>query len=194
MKIKPNSECKKRQLSKPYRWETLTKWVKEYGWKEGLELGVYEGKTFLYLLEHCPKLIMHGVDSWESDLSKCGTEDFGGCAHIAKDMKEVYRKLKNSAQALGPDRFCLHQYKTQEATFLFRDESLDFIFIDASHLYEDVKQDIITYIPKLKPSGMLIGHDIWMGGVEAAVAELLPGWKETTDHVWYIPRSEIHVI
>jgi len=35
----------------------------------------------------------------------------------------------------------------------------DIIFIDGSHFYQDVKNDIINYMPKVKDGGILCGHD-----------------------------------
>ena len=63
-----------------------------------------------------------------------------------------------------------------EAAKLFEDESLDFIFLDADHRYEHIRADIIAWLPKLKPGGMICGDDYgnpdWPG-VEQAVDELL---------------------
>jgi hypothetical protein len=66
-----------------------------------------------------------------------------------------------------------------DAVKKFRDESLDFVFIDASHEYEDVKKDIEAWLPKVKPGGILAGHDYhgdendWFPGVKQAVNESL---------------------
>jgi len=40
-----------------------------------------------------------------------------------------------------------------------KDESLDFVYIDANHRYENARADIEAWFPKLKPGGMIGGHD-----------------------------------
>ncbi len=52
---------------------------------------------------------------------------------------------------------------------------LDMVFIDGAHDYESVKADITTWKAKLKPGGLLCGHDRDWKGVAQAVRELLPG-------------------
>jgi hypothetical protein len=41
----------------------------------------------------------------------------------------------------------------------YEDETFDFIYIDACHLYESVLWDMENYFPKLKKGGILGGHD-----------------------------------
>ncbi len=60
---------------------------------------------------------------------------------------------------------------TREAHKLFKDESLDFVFIDADHSYEGVLEDIKLWHPKVKRGGTFAGHDYDWTGVKAAVTE-----------------------
>lgn len=57
----------------------------------------------------------------------------------------------------------------------YPDKSIDFCFIDGSHEYEDVKKDILAYLPKMKHGSILAGHDYDMAwkGVIMAVNEIL---------------------
>jgi predicted O-methyltransferase YrrM len=55
---------------------------------------------------------------------------------------------------------------------LLENESLDFVFIDACHEYENVITDINAWLPKIRPGGLLCGHDKDMDGVKKATQEL----------------------
>ena len=39
------------------------------------------------------------------------------------------------------------------------DESLDFVYIDADHRFDYVMEDIITWSRKVRPGGIVSGHD-----------------------------------
>lgn len=62
------------------------------------------------------------------------------------------------------------------ASKMFEDGSVDFVFIDASHEYADVKEDILAWMPKVKKGGVIAGHDYADKGtgVKRAVDELFP--------------------
>ncbi len=58
----------------------------------------------------------------------------------------------------------------------YQDNSLNFIYIDASHKYEDVKRDLRDWLPKVKADGIIAGHDFinFEGfGVVQAVSEFI---------------------
>ena len=46
-----------------------------------------------------------------------------------------------------------------EAAGQIEDESLDFVYIDANHSYENVLQDLTLWGRKVRPGRYIIGHD-----------------------------------
>lgn len=73
----------------------------------------------------------------------------------------------------------------------FSPQSLDFIFIDSSHEYEDTVAEIKAWLPKLRSGGLLCGHDYGhpdYPGVEQAVSELCPGYENPVDSIWSIQK------
>jgi len=53
----------------------------------------------------------------------------------------------------------LHQGKSWKVAGKLGEGSFDFLYIDASHQYKSVKKDLKAYFPKIKPGGILAGHD-----------------------------------
>ena len=61
---------------------------------------------------------------------------------------------------------------SDKAAARYQDRSLDFVFIDAGHAYENVSADIRAWLPKVKPGGAIGGHDYPSAeGVRRAVQE-----------------------
>ena len=60
------------------------------------------------------------------------------------------------------------------------DGELDFVFIDAGHVYLDISADIQAWMPKVKQGGILAGDDFDPStdpDVCIAVSELIPGFQ-----------------
>jgi hypothetical protein len=64
---------------------------------------------------------------------------------------------------------------TVEAAKNIKDGSLDAIYVDASHVYDDVVADLRAWIPKVKMGGIIAGHDWSLAhfGVVKAVIDVL---------------------
>jgi hypothetical protein len=74
----------------------------------------------------------------------------------------------------------------------YADNSLDFVFIDAAHDYENVRKDIICWYRKVKKGGVIAGHDYTSAeGVKRAVDEFFGADKikvSETCWIYYVPQ------
>lgn len=52
-----------------------------------------------------------------------------------------------------------YQMTSLEAAALHKDSSLDFVFIDTDHQYKSTKAEIKAWLPRVKPGGIVAGHD-----------------------------------
>lgn len=163
------------------RFHVIAFLARELGWREGAELGVMDGHCMAAILAECPALRMFGVDLWEPQPANDGPEDWCDWPHA-----DHYRA---ACKAVAPftGRAELWQGLTAEAAGLHADGTLDFVWIDADHSTEGVTADIRAWLPKLKPTGWFIGHDISWPTVKAAVDALLPGYMIGPDVTWFRP-------
>lgn len=128
----------------------------------GVEIGVAEGTTTEYLLQTLPTLKLSGVDSYPVYIDWNDTQPNG---------EKNYTEMLNKVQPYL-DRY-EHLYEDSDnAVSEFDDESLDFVFIDGLHTYDQVLKDCQNYYPKVKKGGFIIGHDFArIQGVNKAVRE-----------------------
>ena len=119
-----------------------------------VEVGSWKGRSSVFMaveiINSGKNIKFDCVDTWE-----------GSVEHLDYDEikeKKLYDIFLNNIESV---KHVINPVKMSslEAVNLYGDKTLDFIFIDASHEYEDVKRDIIAWLPKLKIGGVLAGHD-----------------------------------
>ena len=120
--------------------------------KEGkfVEVGTWMGKSASHMaveIANSQKNIkFYCVDTWEGSPEHQNDE-----AVRTNTLYDVFLKnIEPVKEYIIPIR-----NTSEMASQQFEDESLDFIFIDAGHTYEDVKNDIRNWYPKLKENGFI---------------------------------------
>jgi hypothetical protein len=78
-----------------------------------------------------------------------------------------------------------------EAAKLFPDGYFDLVYLDASHFYDEVLKDIAAWKPKVRPGGLLGGHDYTnkksnMRAKSAVDTAFPEGVLELPDKMWFV--------
>ena len=117
----------------------------------GAEVGVKRGFFSHHLLNNGWNGKIIGVDKWES----------------SGDREDTTNRLANENVQL------ITGFSVEVAETI-PDESLDWVYIDADHRYESIKADYTAWYPKVRPGGIICGHDYGINdfGVKQFIDEL----------------------
>ena len=125
-----------------------------------VEIGAWKGKSAAFagveILNSGKDITYYAVDHFlGSEEHRNPVSPHYDYASISGDLKAQYlvniEPVKSVVKTLD--------MQSGEASKKFKKQSLDFVYIDGSHDYDSVCVDIEIWLPKLKPGGMIGGHD-----------------------------------
>jgi hypothetical protein len=123
----------------------------ELDFKVGVEIGVAAGEYSEIIMQKNPQLTaMYGVDP---HLPYRGYKDFVRLGTFDSLEKTAHDRLDKY-----PNYAFIKEFSV-EASQEFEDSSIDFVFIDGNHSEPYVSQDITAWAPKVRPGGIVSGHD-----------------------------------
>lgn len=128
--------------------------------KTGAEIGVEQGLFSQSLLKANPELKLYLIDPW-----KCGPNSFiNNNGDIIKATQAIIDTFyESTVDRLKTYRNIFVIRKTSmDALKEIEDKSLDFVYIDANHHFDYVMKDIIEWSKKVRPGGIVSGHDYIM--------------------------------
>jgi hypothetical protein len=139
----------------------------------GYEIGVANGEYSAWLLEHWNGERLVSVDAWSVDTDEVPSEQ-------RVTQKELDNAFETTRARLAPygSRSEIWRAESTHAAERVAPASADFVYIDARHDYDAVSADIAAWLPRVRPGGLLAGHDYYDGerggtryGVKRAVEE-----------------------
>jgi predicted O-methyltransferase YrrM len=131
--------------------ETLARLTFLLGYTRGVEVGTERGAYSEVLLRENPLLQLTCVDAWKAYR---GYRD-----HVdQRKLDRFFDETRTRLVPFGERATCLRKFSV-EAAREFENGSLDFVYLDANHNLQNVIADIAAWSPKLKPGGILAGHD-----------------------------------
>ncbi len=80
----------------------------------------------------------------------------------------------------------IKRMRSLEAVDLFDDGSIDFLTTDGNHSYEQVVEEVASWLPKIKPGGWITGDNYESEKIAKAVKENIPEVKALAKgRVWW---------
>ena len=149
----------------------------------GVEVGVYRGDTSAGMLRAFPNLKLNMVDPYNMDIQDRMCRPRNQATQDAR-MEEALEVTEFAA-----DRRKMWRIPSMEALNIFSDGILDFVFVDANHEYEYVRDDM-GWWKKIKSGGLFLG-DNYNGKIERWSNGLSWGVKRAVDEFAVVNDLEV---
>lgn len=117
-----------------------------------VEVGVWRGEYSARIVEHLQPQKFYGVDPYVQYNDFPDPDDFAN----QSALDQLHDRTIQLYHRLGAT---LLRTTSVDAAGQFEDGSLDFVYLDGDHTYAGVSADIAAWWPKVKPGGILSGHD-----------------------------------
>ncbi|MEM1024818.1 MAG: class I SAM-dependent methyltransferase [Myxococcota bacterium] len=129
------------------------------------ELGVWKGTFSASVLKACASVqSYYMIDPWRP------LDAWKKPKNLSRETLLDAKERAIEATEFAADRRTVLQGTTLEVMDRIPDGSLDFVYVDGDHTLRGMTLDLISIIPKLKPSGVLAGDDLstslWQHGPE----------------------------
>ena len=141
-----------------------------------VEVGTFLGKSAVFMaveiINSGKNIKFDCVDHWE------GSEE-----HRDNENVNIDTLYEDFLKNIEPVKGVINPIKMNsvDASLLYEPNSLDFVFIDASHDAPAVKADLASWMIRVKEDGVIAGDDINANGVSEAVK-------------WFFDNSKLEIL
>lgn len=126
-----------------------------------VEVGTHRGDFAASFLSRWSGRYLYCIDPWYNPE---GYEDQATYLPVSRgvDRCQDYDVCVKAMREVDPTgrRYSLIKRLSLEAVEMFANESLDFVYVDADHTRPGIDNDLEAWWHKVKPTGLLAGHDI----------------------------------
>ena len=151
-----------------------------------VEVGAFLGKSAVYMaveiINSGKNIKLDCVDHWQ------GSEE-----HNNNDEVNLERLYEDFLENIKPVKGIINPIRANsiDPSKLYKPNSLDFIFIDASHDTDSVKADLAYWMPRVKEDGVIAGDDLNNEGVANAVKWFFDNEKlEIVGRQWMVDLGQ----
>jgi len=157
--------------------DVIPRWMGENGYKYGAEIGVCAGHYSAVICKNITDVKLLCVDPW-TPYRRVSQEN----------QDDLFERTK---LRLAPYDATLIRKKSLEAVKDIELGSLDFVYIDGLHDFDNCVMDIIEWSKRVRIGGIISGHD-YISEFRQGVVEAVNSYT-TTHNVtrWYITRDRV---
>jgi len=168
--------------------KNLARLFRKLGYKVGAEIGVESGRYSRCLCKCNPRAKLYSIDAW--------TPYKGYRDHVTQEKLDGF--LEKAKERMAPYDCELIKAFSMDAVKRFEDGSLDFVYIDGNHEFQQVTNDIAEWSKKVRKGGIVAGHDFRRGkggrarsGWVCHVKDVVQAWTYANSiRPWFVMRGE----
>jgi hypothetical protein len=170
-----------------------------------VEIGVWEGWSTCALARAVAQAPICAVDHWLGDLEDPDVyrgrledappleeflETYHGVPPAYAESRDVYGEFLRNVAELTAGNVCVHRQDWRDYAGIRGPVAhpgqpwARFVHLDGAHDYVSVRDQILTFGPRLVSGGVMAGDDWRREGVQRAVTELLTGY-EVEKNLWW---------
>jgi len=127
----------------------LTSLWQELGYKKGAEIGVESGRYSVTICATNPGVKLYLVDPWKTYPQYR--------EHVTQEHLDIL--YNDTIKRARPYNCEVLRGFSMDVVKKFDDNSLDFVYIDANHDFQNVTDDITQWSKKVRKEGVVSGHD-----------------------------------
>lgn len=131
-----------------------------------VEIGSYCGESGEIIASMFPNSTLNCVDPWEKYIEEGSTYDLNEQELVLNEAEIIFDSVLARYPNMRKNKMPSIKYAEKVTP-----ESIDFIYIDGNHQYTSVKEDLTTWATKIKPEGIIAGHDYGWHPVRKALDE-----------------------
>lgn len=143
--------------------DELANFLADEGYHKGAEIGVNKGYYSETLCKANPNIELYCVDAWYNQRAK-----------------------KLATARLKPYNATMIHKLSLDAVNDFPDQSLDFVYIDASHYFDDFVCDLVYWSKKVRKYGIIGCHDYFHHSYNGVVGAIDAYTNCHNIYPWYV--------
>lgn len=156
---------------------TLADMLGQIGFNRGVEVGTRKGDYAKILCEKNPNLELTCVDPWAA---------YGRLRQDTQDA--IYHE---AVRNLAPYKAFLLRKPSLDAVREFTPRSIDFVYIDGAHDFDNAVSDIIAWSPVVKSGGIVAVHDYY-SFYQAGVVQAVDSYTHChCINPWYVTKERL---